>query len=111
MYIDNAISDVVNESSLLGLDRDEKMKQGLILLMYTLTTPKTILEIPTKYYVDSKFNDPSIIKNTDHVDFNDKNLDNVGWVKVNKWPAIEEHLTPNLYVDNIIKDIKLYIDN
>ena len=34
-------------------------------------------ELATKRYTDNKFNDPSIVKNTDHVDFNDKNLDNV----------------------------------
>ena len=65
----------------------------------------------TKNYVDNKFNDPSIIKNTDHVDFNAKDLDKVGWTKVNKMPAIEEHLTPKLYVENFIKDIKSVIVN
>ena len=35
------------------------------------------MEIPAKFYVDKKFNDPNIIRNTTHVDFNDKNFDNV----------------------------------
>ena len=58
LYVDNAISDGVKESSLLRLDPDEKMEQDSIILNSTLTSPKTILEIPTKNYVDNKFNDP-----------------------------------------------------
>ena len=49
-----------------------------------------------------KFNDPSIIKNTAHVDFNDKKLDNVRFVKINSMPAFGEHLTPKYYVDQAI---------
>ena len=111
LYVDNAISDSVDESSLLRLDPDEKMKQDSIILISSLTSPKTIIEMPTKNYVENKFNDPSIIKNTDHVDFNDKNLDNVGWVKVRNRPEIEEHLAPKLYVQNAIHDIISYVDN
>ena len=102
LYVDNAISDGVDEASLLGLDPDEKLKQDSIILNSTLTSPKTILEIPTQNYVDKKFIDPSIIKNTDHIDFNDKILDNVKWIKVNSFPTIPEHLTAKKYVDNEI---------
>ena len=42
-------------------------------------------------------NDASIIRNTAHVDFNDKNLDNVRFVKVNSLPPSREHLTPKFY--------------
>ena len=104
LYVDNAISDRVIEDTLLRLDPDEKLERGHILLNSTLTTPKTILEIPTKNYVDNKFNDSSIIKNVDNVDFNDKDIDNVGWIKVNKWPRDGEHLTPKLYIDNLVFD-------
>ena len=90
---------------------DEKLKQDSIILNSTLTSPKTILELPTKNYVDIKIKDPSIIKNKDHVDFNDKNLDNVRWIKVNKRPAVEEYLTAKLYVDNALSDILSYVDN
>ena len=72
------------------------MGRGHILLNSTLTTPKTILEIPTKNYVDNNFNDPSIIKNTDHVDFNDKTLASIHSIKVNSFPTLEENLTPKL---------------
>ena len=82
-YVDKAISDSIDESSLLRLDPDGKLEEDSIILNSTLTTPKTRLELPTKNYVDMKFNDSSIIKNTDHVDFNDKILDNVHSIKIN----------------------------
>ena len=103
LYVDNTIS----ESSLLRLDPDEKLKKDSIILNSTLTSPKTILEIPTKKYVDNKFNDHSIIKNTDHVDFNDKILDNVHSIKINSFPSLDEHLTPKIYVDNAISESSL----
>ena len=106
-YVDNAISKAIDESSLLRLDPDEKLEQDSIILNSTLTSPKTILEIPTKSYVDKKFNDSSIIKNVDNIDFNDKDIENVGWVKVNKWPRDAEHLTPKIYVDDAISESSL----
>ena len=65
----------------------------------------------TKNYVDIKFDDPNIIKKTYHVDFTDENLDNVRWIKVDNMPAVEEHLTPKLYVDTALSDIISYVDN
>ena len=67
--------------------------------------------MPTEHYVYNKFNDPSIKKITNHVDFNDKNLDNLKFVKVNNMPAVEEHLTSIIYVNNAISDIISYVDN
>ena len=101
LYDDNAI----DESSLLRLDPDEKLKKDSIILNSTLSTPKTKLEIPTKNYVDNNFNDPSIIKNTNPVDFNDKDIDNVHSIKVNSFPTLEEHLTPKIYVNQAISNI------
>ena len=103
-YVDNSISKAIDESSLLRLDPDEKMEKDSIILNSTLTSPKTILEIPTKNYVDNKFNDSSIIKNTDHVDFNNKILDNVHSIKINSYPTHEHHLAPKFYVDNFVLD-------
>ena len=51
-----------------------------------------------KSFADSGLNDPSIIMNAAHVEFNDKSLDNVCFVKVNSSPAVREHLTPNFYI-------------
>ena len=104
LYVDKAISDSIDESSLLRLDPDEKLAQDTIILNSTLSRPKTILEIPTKNYVDSKFNDSSIIKNTDNVDFNDKFLDNVHSIKVNSYPTLDSQLTPKFYVDHFVLD-------
>ena len=44
------------------------------------------------------------MKNTDHVDFNDKNLNNVRFIKVNSIPILEEPLTPKMYVDQAISE-------
>ena len=49
-------------------------------------------------------NDPSKIKNTAQIDFNDKKLDIVRFVKVNSLPAVRGHLTPLFYVDEAISD-------
>ena len=104
LYVDNAISDGVNEQSLLRLDPDEKLAQDTIVLNSTLTSLKVILEIPTKNYVDNNFNDSSIIKNTDHVDFNEKILDNVHSIEVNSYPTLDAQLTPKFYVDHFVRD-------
>ena len=104
-YVDNTIRNNVAESTLLRLDPDEKLnlvEKDSIILNSTLTSPKTIIEVPTKNYIDKKFDDPSIIKNTTHVDFKDKNLDNVRFIKVNSFPAFPEHLTAKIYIDKAI---------
>ena len=61
--------------------------------------PVSIGQPVSKKYVDNKFNEPSIITNSSHVDFKDKNLDNVRFVEINSMPAVREHLLPNFYVD------------
>ena len=60
-----------------------------------LTCPQGNSDAVCKSYVCSGMNDPGIIRNTAQVDFNDKNLDNVRFVKVNSLPAVREHLTQN----------------
>ena len=106
IYVDQAISDGVDISSLLKLHPDEKLnldEQDSIVVNPPSTLKKTQIELPTKSYVksfvDSRWNYPSIIKNTAHVDFNDKNLDSVRSIKVNSLPGVREHLTPKFYVD------------
>ena len=69
-----------------------------------LLKPLSILEPASKLNVDNKFNDSSRTKNTAHVDVNDKNLDNVGFIKVNSLPAIGEHLTALFYVGNTVSN-------
>ena len=109
--VENALSDGVNESLLLRLDPDEKMEQDSIVLNSTLTSPKTILEVPTKNFFYNKFNDPSIIKNTDHVDFNNKYIDNVRMIIVNEMPEWGNDITSKLYVDNALSDLLSYVND
>ena len=55
-YVDNAKSDSADESSLLRLDPDEQSKlneQDSIVLNSTLTSPKNVIDLPNKSYVDS----------------------------------------------------------
>ena len=63
-----------------------------------LHCPVEITDAVCKAYVDRGLKDPSIIRNTARVDFNNKNFDIVRSVKVNSLPAVPEYLTPNFYV-------------
>ena len=53
------------------------------------------------------FNDRSILKNTSHVNFNDKSFDNVRFVKVNSLSDVNQYLTLNQYVDDAIDEFTL----
>ena len=64
-----------------------------------LPDPISIREACGKNYVDNLFNDPSIVKNTEHIDLNDRNITNARFIQVNQWPQIDSHLTAKLYVD------------
>ena len=110
LYVDKAISDSIDESSFLGLDTDEKLTQDTIVLNSTLTSPKTIVELPTKNYVDKKFNDPSIIKNTDHADFKNNYLDNVRMITVTELPEWPNELTSKFYVDRALSELLSYVN-
>ena len=76
-----------------------------------LPDPILVQEAASKNYVDSKFNDPSILKNTEHIDLNDRNITNVRFLQVNQWPQIDSHLTPKLYVDTEIDQSSLVRNN
>ena len=64
--------------------------------------PISIREVASKNYVDNLFNDPSVVKNTEHIDLNDRNITNSRFIQVNQWPQIDSHLTAKLYVDTEI---------
>ena len=76
-----------------------------------LPSPQENSEAVCKSYVDSGLNDPSIIRNTTHVDFKDKKLDKFRFIKVNSMPAIGEHLTAKYYVDRAIHEPTLVRNN
>ena len=60
-----------------------------------LLQPTTIRKAASRLSVDFTFNNPSKIKNIAHVDFIDKNLDNVRFIKLNSYPVIGEHAAAN----------------
>ena len=76
-----------------------------------LPDPISIREATSKKYVDNSFNDPSIIKNTTHIDLNDRNITNARFIQVNQWPRIDSHLTPKLNVDAEIGELSLVRNN
>ena len=65
--------------------------------------PISIREACSKNYVDN------IFKND--IDFNDVKLENIKFVKVNYQPAVDEHLTPKVYVDTAIDEPSLIRNN
>ena len=69
--------------------------------------PISIREPISKNYVHNLFNGPSIIKNTAHIDLNDRNITNARFIQVNQLPQIDSQLTAKLYVDNAIDEQSL----
>ena len=69
-----------------------------------LPDPISIREAASKNYVDISINDPSIIKNSEHIDLNDRNITNARFIQVNQLPQIDSPLTAKLYVDSAISD-------
>ena len=76
-----------------------------------LPDPISIQEATSKNYVDNLFNDPSLIKNSAHIDLNDRNIANARFIQVNQLPQIDSHLTAKLYVDNSIDESSLVRNN
>ena len=61
-----------------------------------LPDPISIREAASKNFVD-------IFLNND-IDFSDVKLENIKFVKVNYQPAVNEHLTPKIYVETAIDE-------
>ena len=76
-----------------------------------LPDPISIREACSKNYVDNLFNYPSIIKNTSHIDLNDRIFTNARFIQVNQLPQLDSHLTPKLYVDNTMDEASLVRTN
>ena len=51
------------------------------------------------------------MKNTEHIDLNDRNITTARFIQVNQWPQIDSHLTPRIYVDNSIDEPCLVRNN
>ena len=71
----------------------------------------SIRQVASKHYVDNLFNDPSIVKNTENIDLNDRNITNARFIQVNQWPQIASHVTAKLYVDSEIDQSSLVRNN
>ena len=76
-----------------------------------LPDPISIREAASKHYVDNLFNDPIIIKNTAHLDLNNRNITKARFSQVNQLPQIDSHLTAKLYVDNSKDESSLVRNN
>ena len=76
-----------------------------------LPDPTIIREAASKNYVDNLFNDPSVLKNTEHIDLNDRNITIARFIQVNQLPQIDSQLTSKLYVDNAIDETSLVRNN
>ena len=101
----------MNESSLLRLDPDEKLKleeQDSIILNSTLTSPKTIIEILTKSYIDSlpesgrNRRDLSLVFNDRDNEFHNNKLTNLDSITVNRDRSYVNELANKKYVDDSI---------
>ena len=103
----------------MRLDPNEKLdmnNQDSILLNSTKTLPVTILELPTKAYIDSlheenersrrdlgiDFYDESsdLVKNNQDNDLNDNKLTNSDSIQVNRNPISDNELTNKKYIDD-----------
>ena len=73
--------------------------------------PISIREAYSKNYADNLFNHPNILKNTAHIELNDRNITNARFIQVNQLPQIDSHLTAKLYVDNSIDEPSLVRHN
>ena len=64
-----------------------------------LPNSNSFREPAIKLHVENEINDPILIKNTAHVDFNDENLDKVRFVKLNSILAVGVYLAAKYFVD------------
>ena len=93
----------------INIEKDIDLKNQF--RIKNLPDPISIREAASKDNVDNKFNDPSIIKNSEHIDLNDRNITNARFIQVIQLPQIDSHLTAKLYVDNSIDEITLTRNN
>ena len=75
--------------------------------MKNLPDPISTTEAVSKFYVNNLFNDPNILKNTPHIDLNDRNITKARFIQVNQLPPIDSRLTAKLYVDNVIDEMSV----
>ena len=111
VYVDEAISYWVDELSLLRLDPDEKLdleEQDSIVPNSTSTSPKMVIQLPTKSYIDSLHENnryrrdlSSVFKDQDN-EFDSNKLNNLDSVTVNRNPSSDNEVSNKKYVDDSI---------
>ena len=115
-FVDNAIVYSVDELPLLRLDPDEKLKlddQDSINLNSTLTSLKTLIELPNKPDVDSLHesskNRPDLLSvfNDQDIEVGNKKLTNLDIVVVNRKPTSDNEVTNEKYVDDSIEEVTI----
>ena len=100
-YFDQTVFKNVDELSLLRLDPDEKLKldeQDFKFINPFLTSPKTIVETPTKTYVESlsekdrNWLDMSILFRDQDSEFDDNKFTDSDFLIVNRNPSSDNEL-------------------
>ena len=108
-YVGQAISGGLDESSLLRLDPDEKSKldeQDSIVVNSFLKLSKTIIDLPTKSYVDSLLENSKNRRDLSSVftyqanDFDNIKLNILDCITVNKSPELDNELSNKNFVDD-----------
>ena len=100
----------------MRLDLNEELKldeQDCVILNSALTSPKTIIEIPTKNYVDSLHEssrnrrDLSSVFNDQDTQFDNTKSTNLHSVSVNRNPSSDPELSNKKYVDDSIGEVTI----
>ena len=98
---------------MLRIDPDGKTKleeQDSIIPNSSLTSPKTIIEIPTKSHVDRlhensrKTRDLSTVFNDQDNEFDNKKITNLDSVSVNRNHSSENEVSNEKYVDDSVRE-------
>ena len=72
-----------------------------------LSDPISIREACGKNYIANLFNNPSILKNTAHIDLTDRNITNARFIQVNQQLQIDSNITAKLYADKALDEMLL----
>ena len=81
--------------------------------MYTLTSPKTIIELPSKPYIDiihennRNRRDLSTVSTDQDIDFYINNFTNLDSFTVNRNPRLDKELTCKKYINDELDDITI----
>ena len=110
-YVDQLIFYRMDELSLLRLDTNEELnpdEKDSIFRISSLTSPETIIGLPTKNYVDSwheirrNRRDLSPVSNDQDIEFDTNNLTKLDSITANRNPNLDNRLANKKHVDDSI---------